>query len=130
MFGTIVYRNPEASYAEYLLADERGVRVIACMVASHPKLYRIEWPDEEDSTYIHNTAVYSLIDAMEVFEEKVERLAESDLDAQDEPEYDAPHCPQCGHLYAYGNRSHLCDECAESARTSGPRSIDWSKIFE
>ena len=83
MFGTIVYRNPEASYIEYLLADERGVRVIACMVASHPKLYRIEWPDEEDSTYIRNTAVYSLIDAMEVFEEKADRQAESDLDAQE-----------------------------------------------
>jgi len=35
---------------------------------------------------------------------------------REEPEYDAPHCPQCGHLYAYGNVSHPCDECKAKNR--------------
>jgi len=62
-------------------------------------------------------------------EEQLDEQERSVL-SQDEPAYDAPHCPQCGHLYAYGNKSHLCDECAERARTCGARSIDWDRIFD
>ncbi len=86
-----------------------------------------EWPQCKDMTCPCQDEIILTFPT----EEQLDAQERSVLGCLDEPAYDAPHCPQCGHLYAYGNVSHLCDECAEQERaTSGPRSIDWSKIFE
>ncbi len=89
-----------------------------------------EWPQCKDMTCPCQLEVEDEIALTFPSEEQLDEQERSVL-SQDEPAYDAPHCPQCGHLYAYGNKSHLCDECAEvEPVTSGPRSIDWSRIFE
>ncbi len=89
-----------------------------------------EWPQCKDMTCPCQLEVEDEIALTFPSEEQLDEQERSVL-SQDEPAYDAPHCPQCGHLYAYGNKSHLCDECAEvETVTSGPRSIDWSRIFE
>ena len=68
MFGQLLYAGT-SGYAEYLLADENGVRAIVCMVCLSVTMYRIEWKDA--TGYGCNTAVYSLADAMAVFQEKI-----------------------------------------------------------
>ncbi len=77
MFGTIVFENPSTFYAEYLVADENGVRVVACLTEGSVKMYRIEWPD-------NNTAVYCLFDAIALFTEKQLEAAERAADAQEQ----------------------------------------------
>ena len=90
-----------------------------------------EWPQCKDMTCPCQLEVEDEMALTFPSEEQLDAQERSVLGCLDEPAYDAPHCPQCGHLYAYGNKSHLCDECAEvEPVTSGPRSIDWSKIFE
>src|SRR6266699_3771325 len=88
-----------------------------------------EWPQCKDPTCPCQTLVEDEMALTFPTEEQLDAQERSVLGCLDEPAYDAPHCPQCGHLYAYGNKSPLCDECAESARTSGPRSIDWDAVF-
>jgi hypothetical protein len=110
-----------------------------------------EWPQCKDASCPCQDEIILTMPT----EEQLDAQEQSVL-SQDEPPYDAPHCPQCGWLYAFGNRSHLCDECAEQEldaqeresdalwvngdeedeeadeepTTSGPRRIDWGKIFE
>jgi hypothetical protein len=75
MFGTLVYnsRLGEKAYAEYSLAEEHGVRVVACALGGSVKLYRLEW--EDSLLGLRNMAVYDLIEAMQEFQ----KLADSQL---------------------------------------------------
>jgi hypothetical protein len=68
MFGQLLYAGTDG-YTEYLLADAHDVRAVVCYVYRAVVLYRIEWKDTVG--YTCNTAVYSLADAMAVFQEKV-----------------------------------------------------------
>jgi hypothetical protein len=68
MFGQLLYAGTDG-YTEYLLVDAHDVRVVVCYVYHAVVLYRIEWKDTVGCAC--NTAVYSLADAMAVFQEKV-----------------------------------------------------------
>ncbi len=76
MFGKILYQGTDG-YAEYLLADENGVMVIACMQPGYTgmrvKLYRVEWTEADG--YRAHMAVYNLQDAILVFKAQTNRLA-------------------------------------------------------
>jgi len=82
MFGTIVFENPSNFYAEYLLVDENGCLVIACIASGLIRLYRVEWM-EDDGTPAH-TAVYTLLSAIALFQEKSLVAAEAAADAQEQ----------------------------------------------
>lgn len=76
MFGEVIYKGIDG-YAEYLLADEKGVQVYACLTGQHIHLFRIEWPDEKDPTYRYNKAEYSLADAIAAFNEHATKAVQA-----------------------------------------------------
>src|SRR5712691_1032827 len=63
-FGSIVYQTE--GYAEYLLTDEKGVRVVIGESEGSIKLYRVEWTEPDG--YQRNRAIYSLPDAIAAFQ--------------------------------------------------------------
>jgi hypothetical protein len=66
-FGSIVYQTE--GYAEYLLTDEKGVRVVICESEGNIKLYRVDWTEPDG--YQNNKAIYTLPDAIAAFQEVI-----------------------------------------------------------
>jgi hypothetical protein len=75
LFGQLLYEGllGEQAYAEYLLADEHGVRAVVCVVAGTPQMYRLEYDDAVLGW--RNECTYGLVEAMKKFQ----TLAETQL---------------------------------------------------
>lgn len=87
MFGDTIFENPSEQYAEYLFADEKGIRVVCCVQRDALKLYRIEWMDTDGTP--HNMAVYSILDAMSMF-----RIKQLNAIAEQQLEYESQESPE------------------------------------
>ncbi len=68
-----------------------------------------EWPQCKDMTCPCQLEVEDEIALTFPSEEQLDEQERSVL-SQDEPAYDAPHCPQCGHLYAKRTQEHRLEQ--------------------